>query len=55
MVTVGEEVAFYPGDPGTTLLPKSDLPCWFQGLEVLIWLKKGAEGQCIEDAESKQQ
>jgi hypothetical protein len=34
---------------------KSELPCWLEGLEELVGLEKGAQGQSVDDAEGKQQ
>ena len=45
----------YPSNPGIAGLAKSKLPCRLERLEELIGLEKGAQGQCIDNAEGKQE
>ena len=44
----------YPGHPSTTILPKNNLPCWLQGLKILVRLEESAQRQCVHDAEGKE-
>lgn len=45
----------YPGEPGATVGPKSEVPCRLEGLKVFVWLEKGSvcAGR-VDEAENEQ-
>lgn len=40
----------YPGDAGIAVPAKGELPCWLEGLEVLVGLEEGTQRKRIHDA-----
>jgi hypothetical protein len=45
----------YPSDPSIAGVAKGQPPGRLEGLEELVGLEKGAQRQCVYDAESQQQ
>lgn len=42
----------YPSDPCTAFFAKDHLPCWFEGLKILVRLEEGLDGQTVEESEA---
>jgi hypothetical protein len=45
----------YPSNPSIAGVAKRQPPGGLERLEELVWLEKGAQRQCVHDAESQQQ
>ena len=45
----------FPGQPSTALVSKSNVPCWFKSLEVLVWLEESSKDNGVNEAKYEEQ